>query len=83
MEIYLLGSTIAFVLTIIMILIEEALLLKLSQTERLHYECIGGKFGGCTTIKDTLSNALFSWVGVVFTSLAFIMLAVSFVAIKR
>ena len=83
MEVYLLGSAIAFILTSIMVLIEKALLLQLSQGERLHYECSGGKFGGCTTIKDTLANAALSWVGVVFTSLAFVMLAVSFVVIKR
>lgn len=83
MEIYLSGSAIAFILTLIMVLTEKAFLRQLSQGERLHYECIGGKFGGCTTIKDTIANAILSWVGVVFTSLAFVMLAVSFLVLKR
>lgn len=83
MEVYLLGSAIAFILTGMMVLIEKVLLLQLSRGERLNYEYSGGKFGGCTTIKDTLANAVLSWVGVVFTSLAFVMLAVSFVVLKR
>ena len=83
MEVYLLGSAIAFSLTIVVILIQEALLQSLSRIERVHYECCGSEFGGNITLKDALANIVLSWVGVVFISLSFIMLVISLFAIKR
>lgn len=83
MEIYLLGNIIAFSLTIIIILIEKALLRKLSQAERLHYESKENKFAGSATFKDALANAALSWIGVVLVSLTFIMFLVSLFAIKK
>ena len=83
MEIYLLGSAIAFGLTIVVIIIQDVLLLSFSRVERLHYEYTGGEFGVNLTLKDALANAVLSWLGVVVISLLFIVLAISVFAIKR
>ncbi len=83
MEVYLLGSVIAVGLTIVMIFIQEALMLSLSRVERLHYECTGGEFGGSLTLKDTLVNAVLSWVGIAVILLSFMMLAICLFSIKR
>lgn len=83
MEVYLLGSAIAFSLTIVVMLIQEALIQSLSRIERVHYECCGSEFGGSITLKDALVNTVLSWIGVVFISLSFIILAISLFASKR
>lgn len=83
MEVYLLGSAIAFALTIVLILIQEISLLSLSRIERLHYEYIGGEFGGNMTAKDVLANAVLSWIGVAFILLSFMMFVICLFTMKR
>ncbi|MCK5677497.1 MAG: hypothetical protein KAH72_03380 [Flavobacteriaceae bacterium] len=83
MEVYLLGSVIAFGLTIVVIFIQESLLLSLSRVERLHYECTGGEFGGHVTLKEAFVNTVLSWVGIVVILLSFMMLLICLFAIKR